>query len=92
MRIAVEGLIGVGKSTFVSEFADITGVKPLFESVDDNPFLEPFFKTLSVGHIPYNLTFFTVGITTIRQRVILSLIALFTETSALLICSTKTAL
>ena len=44
MRIAVEGLIGVGKSTFVSEFADITGVKPLFESVDDNPFLEPFFQ------------------------------------------------
>jgi len=44
MKIAVEGLIGVGKSTFVSEFADITGIKPLYESVDDNPFLNLFYQ------------------------------------------------
>lgn len=43
MQIAVEGLIGVGKSTFVKKFAEITGFKPLYESVDDNPFLSLYY-------------------------------------------------
>ena len=44
MQIAIEGLIGVGKSTFVKNFTEITGFKPLYESVDDNPFLSLFYE------------------------------------------------
>lgn len=44
MQVAVEGLIGVGKSTFVKKFAEITGFKPLFESVEDNPFLSLYYS------------------------------------------------
>jgi deoxyguanosine kinase len=44
MQIAVEGLIGVGKSTFVKKFTEITGFSPLYESVDDNPFLSLFYE------------------------------------------------
>ena len=44
MQIAIEGLIGVGKSTFVKKFTEITGFKPLYESVDDNPFLSLFYE------------------------------------------------
>ena len=36
--------MGVGKSTFVRECARMSGFKPLFESVEDNPFLEPFYQ------------------------------------------------
>lgn len=43
MQVAVEGLIGVGKSTFVKKFAEITGFTPLFESVEDNPFLSLYY-------------------------------------------------
>jgi deoxyadenosine/deoxycytidine kinase len=44
MHIAVEGLIGVGKSTFVKKFAEITHFTPKYESVDDNPFLPLFYE------------------------------------------------
>ena len=44
MRIIVEGLIGVGKSTFTKEASEILLLKPQYESVDDNPFLEKFYE------------------------------------------------
>ena len=44
MHIAVEGLIGVGKSTFVKKFAEITHYTPKYESVEDNPFLPLFYE------------------------------------------------
>ena len=44
MRVVVEGLIGVGKSTFTTEASSILGLKPLYESVDDNPFLEKYYQ------------------------------------------------
>lgn len=43
MRVIVEGLIGVGKSTFTKEFARIHKLSPMYESVDDNPFLPKFY-------------------------------------------------
>lgn len=43
MRVIVEGLIGVGKSTFVEVAQEHWGLQPLFESVDDNPFLEKYY-------------------------------------------------
>lgn len=44
MKISVEGLIGVGKSTFVKHFCDLTSYTPLYESVSDNPFLARFYE------------------------------------------------
>ena len=44
MRIIVEGLIGVGKSTFTKEASKIFNLTPMYESVDDNPFLEKFYS------------------------------------------------
>ena len=44
MRVIVEGLIGVGKSTFTKEFAKIHRLNPMYESVDDNPFLAKFYE------------------------------------------------
>ena len=44
MKISIEGLIGVGKSTFVRHFCNLTSYTPLFESVDDNPFLKKFYE------------------------------------------------
>ena len=44
MQIAVEGLIGVGKSTFVEKFTKLTGFKPQYESVEDNPFLSLYYE------------------------------------------------
>lgn len=43
MRIAIEGLIGVGKSTFIREGAEKFGLTPVFESVEDNPFLSRYY-------------------------------------------------
>jgi deoxyadenosine/deoxycytidine kinase len=43
MRIIVEGLIGVGKSTFTTEASELFNLTPMYESVDDNPFLEKFY-------------------------------------------------
>lgn len=45
MQIAVEGLIGVGKSTFVRKFSEITGFSPRYESVSDNPFLPLYYES-----------------------------------------------
>ena len=44
MRIIVEGLIGVGKSTFTTEASQLFKLKPMYESVEDNPFLEKFYN------------------------------------------------
>lgn len=44
MRIIVEGLIGVGKSTFTKEASTLFNLNPMYESVDDNPFLEKFYE------------------------------------------------
>ena len=47
MRIIVEGLIGVGKSTFTKEASKIFNLNPMYESVEDNPFLEKFYDESS---------------------------------------------
>jgi deoxyadenosine/deoxycytidine kinase len=41
--IAVEGPIGVGKSSLARRLADYLGAEGLFESPDENPFLERFY-------------------------------------------------
>ena len=44
MFIVVSGPIGVGKSTVTRIYAQITGYKPLFETVEGHPYLEKFYQ------------------------------------------------
>ena len=41
--IAIEGPIGVGKSSFAKLIAENYGAEPIFEVVEENPFLEKFY-------------------------------------------------
>src|SRR4051812_32216929 len=45
--IAVEGPIGVGKSTLVRSLVDRLKGRPLFEAVEENPFLKSFYADRS---------------------------------------------
>ncbi|GEM_PF-3283 len=45
--VAVEGVIGVGKSTLVKALCDRMGCMPLFEEFENNPFLSDFYKDKS---------------------------------------------
>ena len=42
--IAVEGVIGVGKTTLVRMLAEALGARPNLEMVEDNPYLERFYR------------------------------------------------
>jgi deoxyguanosine kinase len=42
--IAVEGVIGVGKTTLTQALAAATGARHVLEQVEENPFLESFYK------------------------------------------------
>lgn len=42
--IAIEGPIGVGKSSFAKLVGEKYGVEPIFEVVEENPFLEKFYE------------------------------------------------
>lgn len=44
MFIAVEGVIGVGKTTLAGALAGAIGARTILEEVEDNPFLEPFYR------------------------------------------------
>lgn len=43
--IIFEGDIGVGKSTYTARLAEQLGTTPFYESVDDNPILEKYYKS-----------------------------------------------
>ncbi|MFH1144658.1 MAG: deoxynucleoside kinase [Candidatus Eisenbacteria bacterium] len=42
--IAVEGVIGVGKTTLAQRFAELLDGYPLLEQVEENPFLSDFYR------------------------------------------------
>ncbi len=44
--LAVEGVIGVGKTTLARLLADRIGARLLLEEVEENPFLESFYKDM----------------------------------------------
>ncbi len=46
MHIAVAGNIGSGKTTLTTKLAEFYGWEPHFESVDDNPYLDDFYKNM----------------------------------------------
>ena len=56
-HIAVEGAIGVGKSTVAQRLADRLGSGTLMESMDDNPFVELFYQNPSRHALAVQLSF-----------------------------------
>jgi len=56
-HIAVEGAIGVGKSTVAQRLADRLGSATLMESVDENPFVELFYQNPSRHALAVQLSF-----------------------------------
>ena len=46
-QIAIAGNIGAGKTTLTKKLSEDLNIKPIFESVDDNPYLENFYSDMS---------------------------------------------
>ena len=46
-QIAIAGNIGAGKTTLTQKLSKDLNIKPIFESVDDNPYLELFYNNMS---------------------------------------------
>ena len=46
-QIAIAGNIGAGKTTLTKKLSEDLNIKPIFESVDDNPNLENFYSDMS---------------------------------------------
>ena len=55
--IAVEGPIGVGKTTLTKRFAESLNCKTLLEQPEENPFLERFYQDQRAGALPAQLYF-----------------------------------
>jgi deoxyadenosine/deoxycytidine kinase len=55
--IAVEGVLGVGKTTFAKMLAEDLQAKIVLEQVDNNPFLEKFYKEMDTYALQTQLTF-----------------------------------
>ena len=45
-QIAIAGNIGVGKTTMTEKLADVFKLSPIYESVDDNPYLADFYDDM----------------------------------------------
>ena len=55
--IAIEGAIGVGKSSLARRLAATLGAQLVLEQADENPFLERFYRNPRVGALPAQLYF-----------------------------------
>ncbi len=56
-HIAIEGAIGVGKTTLTQKLADKLGSSTFYEQVDDNPFIELFYQDPSRHALSVQLSF-----------------------------------
>jgi len=56
-HIAIEGAIGVGKTTLTQKLADKLGSSAFFEQVDDNPFIELFYQDPTRHALSVQLSF-----------------------------------
>ncbi|MGV7976798.1 MAG: deoxynucleoside kinase [Anaerolineaceae bacterium] len=57
--IVVAGNIGAGKSTLVQILSERLGFKPFFEPVNDNPYLEDFYRNMEAWSFHSQLYFLT---------------------------------
>ena len=57
MFIAVAGNIGSGKTTLTNKLSKRLACKPMFESVEDNPYLEDFYKDMNRYSFPLQVYF-----------------------------------
>lgn len=55
--IAVEGAIGVGKTTLAKKLANSFNAELLLEGASENPFLEKFYQNAKTGALPAQLYF-----------------------------------
>ncbi len=55
--IAIEGPIGVGKTTLASRLAATLGAEQVLERPEENPFLERFYRNPRAGALPAQLYF-----------------------------------
>jgi deoxyadenosine/deoxycytidine kinase len=55
--IAVEGPIGVGKTTLAKRLAETFSCETILEDAEDNPFLERFYKNRRANALPTQLSF-----------------------------------
>jgi len=55
--IAIEGAIGVGKTSLARRLAATLGAQLVLEQADENPFLERFYRNPRVGALPAQLYF-----------------------------------
>lgn len=46
MYVAIAGNVGVGKSTLTTRLAERYGLEPIFEAVDENPYLSDFYADM----------------------------------------------
>ncbi len=46
MFVAIAGNIGVGKSTLTQRLSERYGLEPIYEAVDDNPYLPDFYRDM----------------------------------------------
>ena len=56
-HIAIEGAIGVGKTTLTQKLADKLGSSTFFEQIDDNPFIELFYQDPTRHALAVQLSF-----------------------------------
>ncbi len=73
--IAVEGVIGVGKTTFARMLAERIGAEPLNEEVFENPFLVDFYKNRKRYAFPCQLYFLISRFQQQQQLVVRDLFA-----------------
>lgn len=57
--LVVAGNIGSGKTTLTKMLCDRLGLKPFYESVEDNPYLEDFYSNMSRWSFPLQIYFLT---------------------------------
>jgi len=57
--VAIAGNIGCGKTTLTQKLGDRLGWKPIFESVEDNPYLADFYKDMEKYSFPLQVYFLT---------------------------------
>lgn len=55
--IAVEGPIGVGKTTLARKLSEVLGSELILEEAEENPFLERFYQDPKAGALPTQLYF-----------------------------------